>query len=115
MTDKNQLTLVCSLRLIVPSLNDVEEFKEHFPQYSESHRKYFKDKSKYVITVNLEELVDLKPLKKLLDDRRGHLTHDFFISVSTGNDSEIVEIPDFVIECIRNFGGKVNFSFTCVG
>lgn len=115
LTPLNRLTLVYALRLFVPTLREVEEFRRQFPQYCATHRKYFKDKSKYVITVKLDQLMDLKPLEEFLAEGGETVLHDFFISVSSASDSEIVEIPDFVIDCIRKLGGKVNFSFTCIG
>lgn len=114
MNDESDLTLICSLRFIVSSLEEGERFKEQYPQYNVSSRRFFKDKTKYVVAVGLEDGVDLEPLEKYLDSYNGKLNHDFFISVSTGNDSEIVEVPSFVVECIRNIGGKVNFSFTYI-
>ncbi len=114
ISDDNHLTLNCSIRFIVSSPEDAKLLKMQFPQYNIQNRKYFKDKTKHVITVELEDGLDLQPLEKYVHDYSGRLNHDFFISVSTESDSEIVEVPSYVVECIRNIGGKVNFSFTCI-
>jgi len=115
MNDKRDLRLKCSLVFIVSSLEEREQFKERYPQYNVGGRKYFKDKIKYVVAVVLEDGVDLEPLEKYVAGFDGKLNYNFFISVSTSNDSEIVEVPSFVVDCIRNIGGEVNFSFTCIG
>lgn len=114
MNNESELTLTCSLRFIVESLEEREKFKNKYKEYSISGRAYFKDKTKYVIAVKLEEDIDMLPLEKYIGNYCGKLDHDFFISLSTINDSEIVEIPGFVVDCIRRIGGKVNFSFTCI-
>jgi len=115
MNDKGHLRLKYSLRFIVNSLEEREQFKERYPQYNVGGRRYFKDKTKYVVSVRLEDDIDLKPLEKYVTSFDGKLNYNFFISISTSNDSEIVEVPGFVIDCIRNIGGEVNFSFTCIG
>lgn len=111
----SDVTFIYSLRFIVNSLEDCERFKEQYPQYNASSRQFFKDKTKYVVAIGLEDNVDMEPIKKYLDSYNGKLNHDFFISVATCNDSEIVEVPSFVVECIRYIGGKLTFSFTSIG
>jgi len=108
------LILFCAIRFIVSTLEDVEQLKMQFPQYNIRNRPYYKDKTKHAITVMLEDGMDLQPLEKYIHDQSGRLDHDFFISVSTGSDCEIVDVPDFVVECIRNIGGKVCFSFSSI-
>ncbi|HQU99493.1 MAG TPA: hypothetical protein PLV19_11475 [Nitrosomonas sp.] len=57
--------------------------------------------------------MDLQSLKDFIHDQKGS-NHDFFISVATDRDSEIVELPDYVADYIRVLGGKICFSFTCM-
>ena len=112
--DESDITFFCAIRFIVDTMEDVELLKVQFPQYNIKSRQYYKDKTKNVISIKLEDGLDLQPLEKYIQDYSGRLNHDFFISVSTGSDSEIIDVPDFVVECIRKIGGKVCFSFTSI-
>jgi len=38
--------------------------------------------------------------------------HGLFVSISTSSDSDIVRVPQFAVELIREVGGVIDFSFT---
>jgi hypothetical protein len=40
--------------------------------------------------------------------------YGIFVSIATAHDSEIVEVPAFVLALHRRVGGKVEFSFTFI-
>ncbi|MBK7365272.1 MAG: hypothetical protein IPI97_09885 [Nitrosomonas sp.] len=114
MNKDRKITFFCSLRFIVNKLEEVESFKNQFKQYDIKTRPYFEDKTKYVISIRLVENTDYQSLVNYVQGFNGKLNHDFFISVSSEKDSEIVEVPNNVVEFIRSVGGKLHFSYTCI-
>ncbi len=108
------MNLRCSFRFLLDSFEKTEEFKAEYLEYNITCRRYFKDKTKYAISVNLSDDINLEPLEKYVINSKMELNHNFFISVSTESDSEIIDVPNFVVECIRNIGGGLVFSFTCI-
>ena len=45
ISDESDLTLICAIRFIVDSQNNVEQLKMQFPQYNIENYPYFKDKN----------------------------------------------------------------------
>ena len=114
INEENNMELSCNLRFIVSSLSEFEVFNEHYRQYNAECHQFFKDKTKYVVSIELTNDLNLESLEEYINNRDDEANHDFFISFVTNSDSEIIEVPKFVVECIRKIGGKVNFSFTYV-
>lgn len=74
INNEDEFTLNCALRLIFPSLELAEKFKTQCPQYDVSSRRFFKDRTKYVVTLELESNINLEPLKIYLDGSEDYTT-----------------------------------------
>ena len=74
----------------------------------------YKDRSKKSLIILLTERIPSHLLKNLVNDAPDGAMYDFFVSVSTSEQTAIIEIPPYILGLYGDVGGKVNFSFTCV-
>ncbi|MFS1524427.1 hypothetical protein ACL7TT_09990 [Microbulbifer sp. 2304DJ12-6] len=74
---------------------------------------YHKDRSKKVLRLILNESIKSEVLHNLIEEKPDDATHDFFVSVSSCEQTAIVDIPDFLLNLNRDVGGRICFSYTC--
>lgn len=69
---------------------------------------------RYVASFRLEEGHDYGWVREFVRGLRANESeYGIFVSLSTPHDSEIVTLPQFVLDLYRNVGGgKIEFSFT---
>ena len=75
--------------------------------------KYFKDKSKPILTINLTESLDVDLVKKFFYCSQDHIVKsDVFISLSTQYDSDGIDVPEYVQSTICKLNFPIVFSMT---
>lgn len=72
-----------------------------------------KDKDKMVLRVIIDEQVTASILNSLINDCSDDIYYDFFISVSSEQETAVVSIPRLVLDLYKNVGGEMSFSYTC--
>ena len=78
-------------------------------------RKSRKEKDRFVVSFWLEEAKDYSWLESFIQEHQvKRQEYDFFISLVTESDSEIIAVPDYVQEMFKALGGDLLFSFTVV-
>lgn len=103
-----------SLRFISISMQDVQSILDELPSEIVSVRPYCKDKSKLVVVLDLNENLDYEALSTSIKKKASDLDYDIFVSVTSEADSEIIDIPDYVVNLVRKTNSRLTFSFTVV-
>lgn len=105
----------CSFRLIGLTEEQVSELiGKHLNDNEYRRGGDHRDKSKKLLRLILNEHISGELLACLLKDAPRNIYYDFFVSVSSDEQSAVIEIPEYVLKLRENVGGKVCFSFTCV-
>ena len=74
---------------------------------------YHKDKSNKLLIIIVDENTKPELLKNIISGSSNKAVHDFFVSVSSDEQTAVVNIPDFVLALHEKVGGNVCFSYTC--
>jgi len=74
---------------------------------------YHKNKSKKILRLIIDESTDTELLHNLVNEKPDNVIHDFFVSISSDQQSEIVNIPLFLLRLHQEIGGDICFSYTC--
>lgn len=101
-----------SLRFINVSLKSIELLRAGMPECILKSRRYYKDRSHYVGVIDLSEDLNYAQIEKFLDEYTNEMDYDIFVSISSSSDSEIVDIPVYIVDFIRNTNSRLTFSYT---
>ncbi|ETX05824.1 MAG: hypothetical protein ETSY2_20715 [Candidatus Entotheonella gemina] len=105
----------CILRIILNSVNSLDEFKSIFSDNNIEIRHLNSDKSKYVILLEFNENIILDTLESYIEANQSDIiSYRFIISIDTEYDTRIIDVPDNVVEAIRRLGGDVRFKYTFI-
>jgi hypothetical protein len=94
------------------NLSSLEEKYLHGLNYRKgsSHR----DRNRKLLRIIIDKTINPDLLVNLLKDSVGDIERDFIVSVSSSEQTAIVEIPKYVLDLHKHIGGKVCFSYTCI-
>ncbi|WP_143308475.1 hypothetical protein [Candidatus Entotheonella palauensis] len=115
MTEDPYISMSCILRIILNSVNSLDEFKSIFSDNNIEIRHLNSDKSKYVILLEFNENIILDTLESYIEANQSDIiSYRFIISIDTEYDTRIIDVPDNVVEAIRRLGGDVRFKYTFI-
>lgn len=104
----------CSFRIIGLSEENLSELeKKYLSGFNYRKGSFHKDITKKVLRVIVDETTNAELLINLLDGALDGAEHDFFVSVSSSEQTAIIDVPDFVLELHKIIGGRMCFSYTC--
>ena len=104
----------CSFRIIGLSEDELSNIVDNY-LHGISYRtgSNYKDRSQKVLRLVVDDSTDSATLQCLVKEKPGHAIHDFFISISSNQQSAVVDIPDFLLSLQNKVGGSICFSYTC--
>ncbi len=104
----------CSFRVIGLTDEQVSALVErHLSDLQYRKGSDHRDRSRKLLRLILDESIDAKLLEKLLSESPKDVYYDFFISVSSSEETIVVDIPDYVLLLRERVGGKMCLSYTC--
>jgi len=101
-----------SLRVFGVSPVLIDQVEKSVSKQKITVRKYFKDKTKLVLVVELEDGDDLETLAKIVS--LATVKYDLFISMNSESDSEILEVPKYILKFLRATDAELTCSFTVI-
>ena len=108
--------LRCGFRVFCQDKHSADEFLSSMPKDCEcAVRERFKQSGQFVASVVLSEAVSAGRLRASLEKISPLPEFDFFISVSTPDESFVVDLPKYVSDLYQNIGGPIRFSATYSG
>jgi len=75
---------------------------------------YFKDKSKKVLIINYSSEDEVLEIKEFIDNYSPEFECDIMVSLSSGEDSQIIGFPKLLIYSIKELDAGVTFSYTII-
>ncbi|ETX05822.1 hypothetical protein [Candidatus Entotheonella palauensis] len=115
MIEDSNTEISYSFRMSMDSDKYIDDFKILFSNHEIIIGKLFSDKSKPVVVLELDKNINLNILDEFMKNHKAEiLSYDFFISMVTSYYEYIIDLPAYVIEGIRRFGGTVSFSYTFI-
>ena len=105
----------CSFRII--GMSEAEQsraIEEYLSGFQYRMGADHQDSSKKILRLILEEDTSVELLINLLKSTSNDVYYDFFVSVSSDEQTAIIEIPEYVLELYKQVGGKICFSYTCI-
>lgn len=105
----------CSFRIIGLSENELSDLIDKYLD-DVKYRKgtNHKDKEKKVLRIIIDESINSDLLNNLLGGLPDEIYYDFFISVSSNQETAVVDVPELVLKLHKEVGGKICFSYTYV-
>lgn len=113
MTNELMKSVEYSYRIIDVGSDLLELLKNRLNRYDLEINKYYKNKSNFVISLQLDESLDYGQFADVLNSVC-NLKKGLYVSLVTESDSDGLSIPIFVIDLFRRIGGTIDFSFTSV-
>jgi hypothetical protein len=93
------------------NLSELEKKYLHGINYRKGS--YHRDRTKKILRIIIDETIDSAFLEKLLQGVEGDFEMDFFVSVSSSEQTAIVDVPEQVLALHKKIGGRMCFSYTC--
>lgn len=108
------LTPKCSFRIIGLSSEELSDLeRKYLIGIPFRTGIYHKDRSKKVLRLMLDESTNPELLQHLTEEKPDDAISDFFVSVSSEQESAVVDVPDYILDLHRRVGGGICFSYTC--
>ena len=113
MIENNETDLEFSIRLLGVDFEAADNIKNQYKILSPELGFYFKDKSLSVVTFPVFEGLNMDLVNSLLCEyERSFVEADFFISISSNVETQIINIPEYVVSAMRTCVVSVKISYT---
>lgn len=109
----NDTTIDFSIRIIGLNPNCIELFEKSDSSLHYTSHPYFKNKGLLSVSVELDQKTNLILISDILIKCAGeYLKADIFISLSSEIETQILELPYFVVSAIKYLPTEVSISYT---
>lgn len=107
----HDITLVYAIRFFCDTEPQADEIAQICTSLTLAKKRQRKKEGKWVVSIDIDSCTVLSSVRKAMTIGS---EFDHFISLVSENDTNIISLPDYVLECVREWSGPVNFSFTVV-
>ena len=107
----NDITLNYSIRFFCSTEQQADEITQICSGITVIKNKQRRKDGKWIVVINIDSNTVTNSIRNAI------LTgskFDHFISLVSESDTNIISLPDYVMKCVREWLGPVNFSFTVV-
>lgn len=113
MSEMENTELSFAVRLIGLAADLTKHIDDVCAELRYTVRPYFKDKSLEAVIFPLDEKINLSTMSDVVARfSNGCLAVDILISVSSNVETQIIDLPAFVVEAIKILPVKVSLSYT---
>lgn len=107
-------TIKCAFRLMGLAENSLNTLiKNCLENITFRQGSSHKNRESKSIIIPIEKNIDESLFKKLLELAPPEAYHDFFVSVSSSEQTVVINVPSKVLELYKILGGEMCFSYTC--